>query len=84
MWLLGAAMVLAFLKILAYLHVVDVAGVSAMPWWGIVTGFVLSAAWFFYADHSGITSRKALAQMEKRKQQRRQKQRERLGVQRKR
>lgn len=84
MWLLSAAALLALCKTLAYLGVLDVGGVSRLSWWWVIAGFGLSAAWFAYADHSGLTQRKAMVRMEKRRQQRLQKQRERLGAWRKR
>lgn len=84
MWLLSAVTVLALLRVLAHLDVVDVAGISALSWWWILGGFVLSAAWFSYADRSGLTSRKAMERIDQRKQERMQKQRELLGSRRKR
>lgn len=84
MWLLCAAVVLAVLKVLAHLEISDVGGVSAMSWWWVLGGFALTAAWFAYADHSGLTQRKVTQRIEKRKQDRIQKQREMLGTRRKR
>lgn len=84
MWLLSAVTVLALLRALAHLDVVDVGGISAMSWWWVLGGFALSAAWFSWADRSGLTSRKAMERMEQRKQERMQKQRELLGSRRKR
>ena len=80
MWLLAAVTLLALLRVLAHLDVVDVAGISAMSWWWIIGGFALCAAWFGYADRSGLTARKSLERMEQRKQARIDKQREALGV----
>ena len=84
MWLLSAVTVLALLRALAHLDVVDVGGISAMSWWWVLGGFALSAAWFSWADRSGLTSRKAMERTELRKQERMQKQRELLGSRRKR
>ena len=84
MWLLSAVTLLALLRALAYLDVVDVAGISAMSWWWVLGGYALCAVWFAYADRSGLTSRKAMERMEQRKQDRIQKQREMLGTRRKR
>ena len=84
MWLLSAVTVLALLRVLAHLDVVDVAGISALSWWWILGGFALSAVWFSYADRSGLTSRKAMERIDQRKQERMQKQRELLGSRRKR
>lgn len=84
MWLLAAVTVLALLKALVYLQVLQMAGVAALSWWVVVAGYALCAAWFTYADLSGLTSRRAQQRLEKRKQEREKKQREMLGLQRKR
>lgn len=84
MWLLCAAVLLGVLKVLAYLEITDIAGVAAMSWWWVLGGFALSAAWFSYADNSGLTKRKAAQRIEERRQKRLQKQREMLGLHRKR
>ena len=84
MWLLSAVTLVALLKVLAHLNVVDVMGISAWSWWWVLGGFALCAAWFAYADRSGLTSRKAMDQMAQRKQERLDKQRELLGSRRKR
>ena len=84
MWLLMAAVVLAVLKALVHLEVVDVAGIAAMSWWWVLGGFAVTMAWFTYADQSGLTKRKAMEKMDKRKQERLNKQRELLTGRRKR
>ncbi len=84
MWLLSAVTLLALLRVLAHLEVVDVWGISAMSWWWIVGGYTLCAAWFTYADRSGLTTRKAMERMELQRKQRIEKQREILGTRRKR
>ena len=84
MWLLMAAVVLAVLKALVHLEVVDVAGIAAMSWWWVLGGFAVTMAWFSYADQSGLTKRKAMEKMDKRKQERLDKQRELLTGRRKR
>lgn len=47
-------------------------------------GYALCAAWFTYADRSGLTTRKAMERMELQRKQRIEKQREILGTRRKR
>lgn len=79
MWLLLLAAVLGVLKVLAFLDVADVWGISALSWWWVVGAFAATAAWFAYADASGLSRRKAMEQMEKRKQDRLDAQREKLG-----
>jgi small Trp-rich protein len=84
MWLLCAAAVFAVLKLLAHLDVTDIGGISQMSWWWVVGGFALTAAWFAYADASGLTRRKAIEKMDERKKERLQKQRDALRAPRKR
>ncbi|MBF6630212.1 MAG: TIGR04438 family Trp-rich protein [Comamonas sp.] len=84
MWLLTAAALLALLKLLAQVGLVDVGGISALSWWWAVGAFALTAGWFAYADYSGLSSRKAMQEMERIKNQRLEKQRELLGTKRKR
>lgn len=78
MWLLCGAAILAVLKVLSFFEIANVAGISEMSWWWVIGGFALSAAWFAYADGSGLTRRKAIERMEQRKQARLDKQREAL------
>ena len=84
MWFLCGAAILAVLKVLSYLEVTDVGGISGMSWWWVLGGFALTAAWFAYADASGLTRRKATEKMEARKKERLQKQRDALRTPRKR
>lgn len=84
MWLLCAAMVLAVLKVLAYLGVLEAAALATLSWWWVLGAFALTAVWFFYADRSGLTNRKAMQQVERRQQERLDKQRAALGHRRKR
>lgn len=84
MWLLSTAALLAMLKLLAQIGIVDVAGISAMSWWWVLGLFALTAAWFAYADYSGLSSRKAMQVMDERRKQRLDQQRQALGVKRKR
>lgn len=80
MWLLSCAVLLGLLKVLAHLDVADVANISALSWWWVIGAFAASAAWFAYADSSGLTSRKAMERMDARKQTRIEQQREALGM----
>lgn len=84
MWLLTAAALLALFKLLAQIGVMDVAGISTLSWWWVLGMFALTAVWFAYADYSGLSRRKAMQAMEQRKKQRLDKQRQALGVKRKR
>lgn len=84
MWLFSVVTLLAILKLLAQLDVVDVGGISAMSWWWVLGLLGVNAAWWAYADHSGLTSRKAMEAMDKRKQERIDRQRDLMGQPRKR
>lgn len=70
MWLLSAVTLLALLRVLAHLEIADVAGISGLSWWWVLGGFALCALWFGYADRSGLTSRKAMEQLEQQKRAR--------------
>lgn len=78
MWLLCAAALLAVLKVLAHLDIVQVAGMADLSWWWVLGAFALTAVWFAYADASGLTRRKAMDKMAQRKQDRLNKQRDAL------
>jgi small Trp-rich protein len=78
MWLLSAAVLLGLLKVLTHLDLLEMVRIADMSWWWVVGGFALSAAWFAYADYSGLTRRKATERIELRKQARLQKQRDML------
>lgn len=80
MWILAVAVVLGALKTLAQLEIVDVAGISAMSWWWVLGGFGLTAAWWCWADFSGMSRRRAEAQQEERKARRLQHQKEQMGT----
>ena len=54
--------------------------VAAWPWWGLLSPFGMAVAWWAWADNSGYTKRKEMDKMEKRKQDRLDKQREAMGM----
>ena len=54
--------------------------VSAMPWWVVLSPFGLAVAWWAWADSSGYTKRKEMDKMDKRKQDRIEKQRKQMGM----
>ena len=54
--------------------------VSAWPWWSVLSPFGMAVAWWAWADNSGYTKRKEMNKMEKRKQDRLDKQREAMGT----
>jgi len=49
-------------------------------WWWVLAPFALAVAWWAWADTSGYTKRKAMEAMEKKKQDRIDRQRESLGL----
>ena len=54
--------------------------VAAMPWWVVLSPFGMAVAWWSWADSSGYTKRKEMDKMDKRKQDRLEKQREQMGM----
>lgn len=54
--------------------------VAAWPWWAVLSPFGMAVAWWAWADNSGYTKRKEMDRMEKRKQDRLDKQREAMGM----
>ena len=73
--LLGVAGVL-----LKYL---EIAPVAVWSWWVVLSPFALAVAWWAWADASGYTKQKEMDKMDKRKQDRIDKQRDVMGLVRK-
>jgi small Trp-rich protein len=69
------------LLLLKYLEVGFVAGWS---WWAVLSPFALAVAWWLWADATGYTKRRQMDKMEQKKQDRINKQRESLGMTRRR
>lgn len=80
MWLFLAALVLGALKTLTYLEMLDLPWAAEMSWWWVVGAFGLTAAWWAWADYSGLTRRKAEGRMDERKAARIAKQKENIGL----
>ena len=72
MYFLIAGIVLLTLKWLA------IGPVAAWSWWVVLAPFALAASWWWYADASGYTKRKAMEKDEARKAERQLEARERL------
>lgn len=49
-------------------------------WWWVCAPFAAAAAWWAFADHVGLTQRRAMAQANERARKRREKQYENLGM----
>jgi len=58
----------------------EVAFVANWPWWWVLSPFPMAMAWWAWADATGYTKRKAMEKMDKRKQDRLDRQREALGI----
>ena len=54
--------------------------VATMPWWVVLSPFGMAVAWWAWADSSGYTKRKEMDKMDKRKQDRLERQREQMGM----
>ena len=57
---------------------------AMLGWWLTLIPFACAAAWWAYADASGYTKRREMDKMERRKQERIDKQRDAMGMLRKR
>ena len=64
MYLLGIGIVLLLLKYL------EIGPVAAWSWLWVLSPFGLAVAWWSWADASGYTKRKAMEKVDKRKQDR--------------
>ena len=62
---------------LKYLEVAPVAG---WPWWVVLAPFGLAVLWWWWADKSGLTEKNAMERMEKRKKERIDRQRDAMGM----
>ena len=58
----------------------DVGMVAAWSWWAVLAPFAAAAAWWAYADASGLTKRREMNKLEDRKSQRRRKSLDALGI----
>lgn len=73
------AFLLLGLALLA-LKFAEIGPVATWSWWVVLGPFGLAVAWWAYADSTGLTQRRAIAKMEKRKADRRQRDMEALGL----
>ncbi len=62
------------------LKYLEVAPVADWSWWLVLSPFALAAAWWAWADSSGYTKRREMEKMDKRKDDRIEKQREAMGM----
>lgn len=54
--------------------------VAEWPWWGVLAPFPLAMLWWAWADKSGWTKRREIDRMEAKKDERRRKNLEALGM----
>ena len=62
------------------LKYLEIGPVAALSWWIVLLPFALAMAWWAWADASGYTKRREVDKMDKRKQQRIDKQRTAMGM----
>jgi small Trp-rich protein len=65
---------------LIFLKYFAVGFVADLSWWWVLSPFPMAMAWWAWADGTGYTKRKATEKMDKRKQDRLDRQREALGI----
>jgi small Trp-rich protein len=62
----------------------EIGFVAAWPWWWVLSPFAMAVVWWAWADATGYTKRKAMREMEQKKQNRLERQRAALTVKNKR
>lgn len=62
------------------LKIAEIGPVATLSWWLVLAPFALAVAWWGFADSSGLTQRRAIEKMERRKVERRQRDMEALGM----
>jgi small Trp-rich protein len=78
MYFLGLGIVLLLMKYL------DIDPVMGWSWWIVLAPFALAVAWWTWADASGYTRRKAMEREDQRRLDRINKQRDAMGLKKKR
>jgi small Trp-rich protein len=62
------------------LKLADIGPVALWPWWIVLAPFGLAAAWWAYADGSGLTKKREMDKLEEKKLERRRKAMDALGI----
>jgi small Trp-rich protein len=62
------------------LKLADIGPVALWPWWIVLAPFALAAAWWAYADGSGLTKKREMDKLEEKKLERRRKAMDALGI----
>ncbi|MBS0392761.1 MAG: TIGR04438 family Trp-rich protein [Comamonadaceae bacterium] len=66
--------------LLMLLKYLEIGPVASWSWWWVLSPFAVAAVWWAWADATGYTKRKAMEQMEQRKRDRINKQKDALGM----
>ena len=74
MWFVVVGVLLVLMKWLEIGPVVD------WSWWGILVPFPLAVAWWAFADASGMSKRREMDKVERKRQERRRKAFDALGI----
>ncbi len=74
MYLLGIAVVLTVLKL------AGIGPTADWPWWGILVVYGATAAWWVWADFSGYTKRRAADKIDARRRKRIERQKQAMGI----
>jgi small Trp-rich protein len=62
------------------LKYLEIGPVATLDWWIVLTPFAMAVAWWWWADSSGYTKKKEMEKMDKRRQERIDKQRDAMGM----
>jgi small Trp-rich protein len=62
------------------LKYLEIGPVAAWSWWVVLAPFGLAVVWWWWADKTGYTEKKAMQKMDKRKQERIDRQRDAMGM----
>lgn len=73
---------LALGVLLVLLKALEMGPVADWSWWWVLLPFGLAVLWWAWADSTGYTRRKAMEKMDKKRQDRINKQRDALGIKR--
>lgn len=67
--------------LLVVLKSADVAPVANWSWWGVLAPFAVAVVWWAFADATGMTTRREMDKVDRKRDERRRKAFESLGIQ---
>ena len=70
--------------LLIAMKLADIGFVADWSWWWVLSPFAAAAAWWMYADASGLTKKREMDKLENKKLERRRKNMEAMGIDRER